>query len=565
MGRNRIAQGLPLLARRFARDSSGAVAIMGAAFTLAAIGVTAVVADWGSLYLAKRDQQGVTDLAALVAARNLTNANAAAGATLASNGVTPTGLVSVTLGSYTANPALASSARFVPGGTPTNAVRVSVPSDAPLFFGRMLTGQDTMAVLTEATAASTEIAAFSIGSRLASLNNGVLNSLLGGLLGGNVSLSLMDYNALASAQVSLFPFLDSLATRAGVTAGTYTQLAGTNVSVGDVMGAMADAGVTGASASTATAALTYIGDHTNASTAQLPAGRLVDLGPYATLATGEGSGLSAKVGAMNLLSAAAVAANGTNQVAVNLGATVPGLLSLTASVTVGEPMQNSAWFRVGEDGATIYTAQTRVRLDAQVAGTGLSSTPVINLPILADIASATGRIADIDCGDNPMTDGQVTIMARPSVADLWIGTPTSGWSNFSAAPAVGPAQIVSVPLLASVSASGHVSVSNMSETPLNFTWADVQNNTIKTVSTTTPVTSLVSSLLANTTLTPTVVGFNLPIVGTTVGNTVASLLGPVGPALDPVLISILDAFGVRIGEADVALNGFRCDGSVLVN
>jgi uncharacterized membrane protein len=553
------------LAGRFRRDTSGAIAIIGASFTLAAVGLTAVVADWGSLYLSKRDQQGMTDLAALVAARNLDKATIAANSTLAANGITASGPVTVTVGNYTPDLTVAADQRFVPGATPINAVRVGVPSESPLFFGRMLTGQDSMSVVTQATAASTEIAAFSIGSRLASLNNGVLNSLLGGLLGGNISLSVMDYNALASAQVSLFPFLDSLATRAGVTAGTYTELASSTVSVGDVIGAMADAGVTGASASTATAALTHIGQHSNAATAYLPAGKLVDLGPYASLAAGEGSGLSTRVGAMNLLSAAAVAANGSNQLAVNLGVAVPGLLGLTAAVTVGEPMQSSAWFRVGEDGATIYTAQTRIRLNAQVLGTGLSATPVINLPILVDIASATGRIGSIDCGDNPSIDGSVTIMAKPSVADLWIGTPTSGWSNFSAMPAVGPAPIVTVPLLANVSASGHVSIGNVSEAPLTFTMADVQNNTIKTVSTTTPVTSLVSSLLANTTLSASVIGFTLPLIGNTIKNTVGTLLTPVGPAQDRVLITILDTYGVRIGEADVALIGLGCDGSVVVN
>ena len=79
------------------------------------------------------------------------------------------------------------------------------------------------------------------------------------------------------------------------------------------------------------------------------------------------------------------------------------------------------------------------------------------------------------------------------------------------------------------------------------------------------VSSLVSSALQNTTLSATTLGLTLPLVGTATKNTVASLISPIGPALDPVLITLLDSVGVRVGEADVALNGMRCDGSVLVN
>src|SRR4029079_14366951 len=117
--RSRFAPAIRLLAR-FARDRSGAVAIMGAAFTLAAIGLAAIVADWGSLYLARRDQQGTTDLAALVAARNLGKAATAARALLTPHGVSPSSAVTVTVGSYLADRTLETSQRFVAGGTPTN-------------------------------------------------------------------------------------------------------------------------------------------------------------------------------------------------------------------------------------------------------------------------------------------------------------------------------------------------------------------------------------------------------------------------------------------------------------
>ena len=45
------------------------------------------------------------------------------------------------------------------------------------------------------------------------------------MLGGNVALSINDYNALASADIKMFDFLNALATETHVTAGSYTDVA----------------------------------------------------------------------------------------------------------------------------------------------------------------------------------------------------------------------------------------------------------------------------------------------------------------------------------------------------
>ncbi|TGR91716.1 hypothetical protein EN852_039465, partial [Mesorhizobium sp. M2E.F.Ca.ET.209.01.1.1] len=78
------------------------------------------------------------------------------------------------------------------------------------------------------------------------------------------------------------------------------------------------------------------------------------------------AGLSVDAGAMSMVTAAAALANGTSQVAVNLGATVPGLTSTTLQVAIGEPMQSSPWLAVGEVGTVLRTAQTRIKLNASV-------------------------------------------------------------------------------------------------------------------------------------------------------------------------------------------------------
>jgi uncharacterized membrane protein len=43
------------------------------------------------------------------------------------------------------------------------------------------------------------------------------------------------------------------------------------------------------------------------------------------------------------------------------------------------------------------------------------------------------------------------------------------------------------------------------------------------------------------------------------------VLMPATPALDTVLNDVLGTLGIGLGEADVWVNGVRCDGAALVN
>ncbi|WP_216073422.1 hypothetical protein, partial [Acinetobacter baumannii] len=69
--------------------------------------------------------------------------------------------------------------RFQLAGTNPNAARVTINSRTNLVFGRVITGQDYFVIRSTATAATSSFASFAIGSRLVSLNGGLLNQLLG--------------------------------------------------------------------------------------------------------------------------------------------------------------------------------------------------------------------------------------------------------------------------------------------------------------------------------------------------------------------------------------------------
>lgn len=564
-GADRLAQRVLGLAGRFWRSQSGNIGIMGGAAASVTLVLCGVVVDGGRLYATKVNQQSVNDLAAMTAAKNVSIASAAASKILTLNRVTPSTPITVTTGNYSPNPNVAVSNRFVANGTPVNAVKVLVTTTTPLYFGSLAIGKTTADIGTSSIAAVSETAAFSIGSRLASLNNGIANTLLTAMLGGSVSLSVMDYNALLSTNVNVLSFMNALATQAHVTAGTYNTLASTNVTMSNIANAMINSGMTGTNVSAASQALKNLIAQPTVAAVTIAAGKLVNMGDYGNVALGGGSALSAKVTAYQLLSSTAQIANGTNQLALNLGLQVSGLAGLTASVAVGQPMQNSAWITVGSVGATVYTAQTRVWFQASVLGTGILNAKLISVPILVDVAAGKATLSALTCGSNPSTDGSVTLGVTPSVAEAWLGVPhsTSSWNSFAASPVVDAAPLITVPLLLSATGTAHVPVTNVSATPTKFTYAEIQAQTIKTVSTVNPTQTLLTGLLANTKVTVTALG--LITIGTSGASTlIAGLVSPVGGLVDPVLIGVLNTLGIKIGQVDVTVNGLRCDGAVLV-
>src|SRR5262249_18287882 len=175
----------------------------------------------------------------------------------------------------------------------------------------------------QATAAQNPFASFAIGSRLLSVNGGLLNAVLGGLLGSQLSLTVMDYQALANANIDLFAFSNPLATRANLTAVTYDQLLNANLKLPDILNSIVDtaranpnngAGVPAAIAAAAP----------NTTTSIAP---LISYGPYGTLNVGASGPISVAVSALDLVSAVAQIANGTHQIQVGLNLNLPPIAS----------------------------------------------------------------------------------------------------------------------------------------------------------------------------------------------------------------------------------------------
>jgi uncharacterized membrane protein len=538
------------------RDCGASIAILTALLLTTLIALSALVIDVGALYLERRRAQGTVDLAAIAAASDLSNAAAAANATVRANGYGENVVVTTTLGQYAPDPALAPAQRFAPNAQPYNAAQVTLAEPGTLYFARAW-WRAPVTIGVGGIASSTAEASFSVGSHLASVRGGLLNALLGALLGGNVTLSVMDYNALLQGNVTLGSFLNALAVRLNIKSGTYNDVLNANATVGDALAALI--AVTGQNGQTGAAqALVELAAAGGAGRLALPLDQVISLGQAGYASLGQTApGLDSAVSIMGLVTGAATIANGSHQVTLDLGATVPGVASVKIDLAIGEPLQYSGWVAVGQNGAVLDTSQLRLRLVAQIGGAGLLSGLTIRLPVLVNAANATARLAATSCTADG--SGTASIGVTPGIVDAWIGDTRNLASsgNFS----VVPATLVQSSLI-SATASAHAGIENTSETMLTFDQADVTNGTVKTVDTSDYLASIVSTLLRQATLKVNAGGLSLSTPGP-LQAALAQQLAAVAAPIDAVVHDLLEALGVHLGEADVQVYGIRCQGAVL--
>lgn len=519
---------------------------MAAAFGAVMCVLAALAVDLGSITLKARQIQGTADLSAMAAARDLGHADAAARATASAN-LSDVQAVGVVKGAYVADPRIKPKDRFNPGAGEPNAARVEVSAPAPLFFGRWILQRENLLVRKVATAAipgGEPRAMFSIGSRLASLDGGLANALLSGLLGSNVSLTVMDYRALAAAQVNLLQFSDALATDIGLTAGDYDALLQQEVTAGRALKVLES--IAGADTRSVMSKLTRTPVDATL--------KLKDLiGVEAGAQQGLREALNAEVSALDLIMASLETANGDRQVALDLGARA-GLADLDIMLAIGERPNKSPWITItGKGEPIIRTAQARIYLKATTAQ-ALSGLAQVKLPILIEAASSEAKLSRIDCVGPPT----VTLAVRPGVARARIGTiDESKLKNFRAPLTSSPATLVSVLSLVTVKGHADLEVADLNGQEVGFNASDISNQTVKSVRSRGFVNGLIVSLLQRLEVD---VGLG-PLGGLGLGNLVGAvgvLLTPLGPVLDGVVQPLLDLLGLKLGEADVRVHGVQC-------
>lgn len=566
---------LRALLKRFRDDKRGVISIFGAFAMVAGIGVSAMVVDVGHLYLTKRRLQTVVDAAALAAAGDPQNATAIAQDIFRRNGY-PTDQLSVQPGHYTADPVLSASARLDTNpARPPNAVKVVNRIATNDFLASIFNSSGKANVSATATAAQTPTVSFSAGTGLAQIDAGLLNAVLGKLLGTTLSLSFANWHdGLAAANVDALTFLNQFATHAGLAAGTYGDLANANLTVGQFILA-AQAALNAHPGDANNAAL----DALNLLSLQVPqqvsatVGSIIDTTLWKTRKIGSIVQQDQGQTTINLLDTITAMARlyGSNHLAdVGTSLSIPVTnTSISAYVTAGQPQASAA---VAALGTTITTSQVRLLLNVTAANVNLGlATAKVVLPIYVEIASGKAQVKAIPCQTNGT---MVTISSTATGTTAQIGSVTQAQlQDFGQAIQPTPAAVVQLsvqlPLLpaipVSIQAGGTAAVAAGAPTDMNFTLPQIQAGTAQTVAGSNG--QLISGVAQNLTLTASGNGITSAVsnlVNTVVMPLLRPLLVSILSTLDPVVGNLLQTLGVKIGTLDVTVHGASCGRSKLI-
>ena len=231
------------------RSQHGSVVIHVAIFLSLAV-ILFIGTELGYLFYLKREFQKAADLAALAGAQALNSNNCAvaygaakSNANDSANGNMPADFLladsDMACGQWNAQDTTNAN-HFNENATEKNAIRVSITRTPPPLF-IFFTGNRTISVQAIAARALPK-AALSINSTLLTFKteqSPILDSLVGGLLGGSVNLGVVGWQGLITSQISLLSFLDVLAPTIDLAVGDYDGVLNANVTVAQLLDAMA--------------------------------------------------------------------------------------------------------------------------------------------------------------------------------------------------------------------------------------------------------------------------------------------------------------------------------------
>ncbi|MET0370207.1 MAG: pilus assembly protein TadG-related protein [Sphingobium sp.] len=536
--------------RGLGKDRRGGVAVLlgGSLFALA--GTAAVTVDLGSVYLAKRQLQGVADAAALAAS---SGGRTAAQAMVDRYGLPQVQLLAVDSGHYAPDSTLQPEQRFLAGDPRATASRIELEQRVPLFFARLLTGQDSLPVRARATAARVDSAAFSIGTGLASISDGLPNKLLSALAGTELNLSVMDCQGLASLDIDLLGFADALRVRTGHGDDAYGALFDRPIPISDLLAAMGDS----AGASPTVAVFRAIAPRLGSRSIRLS--DIIDLGPMR--GAGSAAGQPALlIDALTMLRMVLSPPSGT-AVPMDLRLAIPGLASTRLLLVTGPGASESPMMTVtAARDVVVRTAQTRIYLESTVAG-ALSGLLTLRVPLYVELASAEARLSAIDCTAGSAGSG-VGLSVTPSIGTVALADiDMDAVTDFTTAAHPQPA-LLGQTIGVRVTGFATVPLGGQSPQSVHFTPSEIAANEWKRVSTGDLTQGVAGGIAGRTQIQVSVLGLGIGTSG--IAPAVGALLGSIAPLLDNVLNGVTAVMGVRVGSADVRVHAMRCGSPAIV-
>lgn len=568
--------------RPAARDERGATAV----FIVLIMGgvlltITAFTIDLGMQRAGRRDMQAVADMVALDMGRLIdgrTKAEIEAGNAKKPSAATQLGWSVANNDNDAIGSSLSVTAYWVEletdgsyaeaGGVPVEVGSGDVPTgvvvramaDVGLVFSGV-TGVASGDVERTSVALADESACFRLGSyaaRLDSSSSVLLNSILGGILGGGVNLDVLSYTGIANANVSLL----DIAAEMGF--GTVDELLAANVTAGNLL--IAAANLLQADGTSHANILNMVGVALG--------GLSINVADLISAEPGTGAAETVTINAFDLLAGTVLIANGTNAIAIPaISATLPLTgTNLTTSLSIIEKPRQ----RCGKRGGTADTAQVALAINGDIANAnvlGLATTGRAAVDI--NVASARGTLTDIICGSETAADPSgedvaVTSGLVSASASLTVGVNGTVLGSGSLGPLLdGLTSLLG--LIASIEVHGNVTISAGTADPSTVKTAQIRvpNNpatwddpfSLGSGDLQLNQTSLTTTWHSGPTITAkNVLGLNVSLdlnqQATIMTNLLSSLVSQrLNPLLTAVnsnlLLPLMDVLGLSIGGADV--------------
>jgi uncharacterized membrane protein len=561
-----------IISRVFARrDEQGAILILSVLFLVVMVVCAALAIDLGFLDTAKRSDHKMADLASLDAIRHFDDITpcVAPGDAQRSH-ITDVATQSAENNGY--DPSVNGSSITVKLGVVDTATKTFTESanacDATAVF--VTVGSDTayrfvpghQGTTAAATASRVARARYSLGSFLGSLSSddsAILNSFVGRMITGNnsnLNLTLASWQGLMSANVNLEKLRQHLAS-GGVDVGTPDKFMSSQMTVTQLGTATAqaltdDGYVAQANAFNAIVSGAKVTQH-------------VTMGQIMKLNEGDGTAVdfsTQAIPAMQLVTAAAVVANGANFVSVpNLAVTLPlgvGSISATLSaISAPEIIDWAAPLTAASEGDTNqldFTVTPVINKAVTVAGL-VGATVTGSLPIHVTGGGAHSTLENAICPS--LVNPSIKIGVDPKA----VTAASTGTMDLNAnVPLVGTTSVAHVGVNANQTTTG-------THGDLTFNYPaefSPPAGTKRTGSTTVGLSGGAGGggySVTNVTLgSPPLLTANLA------QSTVLGAIDPIITAVDQVVMSrIAVLLGLHIGGADVGALGVDCNGFQLVS
>jgi uncharacterized membrane protein len=129
-----------------------------------------------------------------------------------------------------------------------------------------------------------------------------------------------------------------------------------------------------------------------------------------------------------------------------------------------------------------------------VALAGTPAAPPVNLALYLEVGYGTALLAGLSCNALDATSTTATLNVTPAPVNGWVGTVTAAQiADDTIEPLPAPATLVNLGVT-TVTRTASATVGNIAPAAVTFSYTNIQNQTMKTISTTDFIGSMITNL-----------------------------------------------------------------------